>query len=48
MKRYIKPHTILHHAECMQMMAVSIIDGKPANDSEVMTKEYNDWDIWEN
>ncbi len=47
MKRYIKPRTKQHHAECIQMMAVSLINGKPADDSEVMTKENNDWDIWE-
>lgn len=47
MKKYIKPCIEQLKAECVQIIAVSIIDGVQANDSEVLTKENNDWAIWE-
>ena len=46
MKKYIKPSIECLRAECSQIIAVSIIDGGSADDSEVMTKENNSWDIW--
>lgn len=46
MKQYNKPRMELLHAECTQIIAVSLQDGK-ADDSPVLTKENNDWDIWE-
>lgn len=47
MKKYIKPSIELLQAECVQIIAVSLIDGTDANDSEVLTKENDDWQIWE-
>ena len=47
MKKYIKPSIESLQAECSQIIAVSIIDGGSADNSEVMTKEDNGWDIWE-
>lgn len=46
MKRYNKPNIEIQEAECVQIIAVSLIDGVNADDSEVMTKENNDWQIW--
>ncbi|MBQ5938334.1 MAG: hypothetical protein IJL50_10910 [Bacteroidaceae bacterium] len=46
MKRYIKPSIESLRAECSQIIAVSIIDGGSADNSEVMTKEDNSWVIW--
>ena len=45
--KYIKPRIESHQAECTEIIAVSIIDGGTADDSEVLTKENNDWDIWD-
>ena len=47
MKEYIKPSIEILEAECVQIVAVSVIDGVDADDSEVMTRENNDWQIWE-
>ena len=47
MKKYIKPSIEHLQAECIQIIAVSIVEGAKANDSEVLSKEYNDWEIWE-
>ena len=47
MSKYIKPSIEILEAECVQVIAVSLIDGVNADDSEVMTKENNDWQIWE-
>ena len=47
MKKYIKPNFEILEAECVQIVAVSVIDGVDADDSEVMTRENNDWQIWE-
>ena len=47
MKKYIKPNIEMLDAECVQMTAVSIIDEGKADDSKVMTKENDDWQIWE-
>ena len=47
MKKYKKPSIELLDAECVQMIAVSVIDGKDADGSEVLTKENDDWNIWE-
>ena len=46
-KTYQKPSTELLSAECSQMMAVSLIDGKADGSAEVLTKENSDWEIWE-
>ena len=46
MKRYIKPSIESLRAECSQIIAVSIINGSSADNSEVQTKENSDWDIW--
>lgn len=47
MKQYIKPNMEMLHAEATQMMAVSLQDGYADPDKPVLTKENNDWDIWE-
>ena len=44
--KYIKPTIKAEEAQATDMMAVSIIQGGTANDSEVLTKENTDWDIW--
>ena len=44
--KYIKPTIKAEEAQATEMMAVSIIQGGTANDSEVVTKENTDWDIW--
>jgi len=46
MKQYIKPSMEQLRAVCSKMTAVSIIEGGKADDSEVLTKENNAWDIW--
>ena len=47
MKKYIKPNIEQLQAECVQIVAVSVIDSVNADDSEVMTRENDDWRIWE-
>ena len=47
MKEYIKPGIELLQTECTQIIAVSIIEGAKADDSEVLTRENPEWDIWE-
>ena len=44
--KYIKPTIKAEEAQATEMMAVSIIQGGTANDSEVLTKVNTDWDIW--
>ena len=46
-KTYQKPCMEQLSAECSQMMAVSLLDGSADSNAEVLTKENNDWDIWE-
>jgi hypothetical protein len=46
-KTYLKPNNELLQAECVHMIAVSLIDGVKADNSEVLSKENNDWDMWE-
>ena len=46
-KTYQKPCTEQLRAECSYMVAVSIQDGKADGSAEVLTKESNDWDIWD-
>ena len=45
-KAYIPPYMEALHAEAAEMMAISIIQGGTADDSEVLTRENTDWDIW--
>lgn len=47
MNRYIKPSIELLQAECSEIIAVSLIDSGNADDSEVLTKENVDWEMWE-
>lgn len=47
MKQYIKPDMELLHAESVEMMAVSLQNGSADPDKPVLTKENDDWDIWE-
>ena len=44
--KYIKPIIKVEEAQATEMMAVSIIQGGTADDSEVLTKVNTDWDIW--
>ena len=44
--KYIKPTIKAEEAQATEMMAVSIIQGGTADDSEVLTKANTDWDIW--
>ena len=47
-KEYKTPFVKVDEAECSMMVAVSIIEGKNADpDSPVMTKENDDWNMWE-
>lgn len=43
----MKPVIEQLQAECTQIIAISIIDGAKADNSEVLSKENTDWDIWE-
>ena len=43
---YIKPSIESLQAECSEIIAVSIISGASADNSEVLSKENNDWDMW--
>ena len=45
-KTYIIPSMQVEEAQATNMMAVSIIQGGTADDSEVLTKVNTDWDIW--
>lgn len=48
MKQYIKPKAECLQAECSEIIAISIINNGVADSSEeVMIKEDNDWNIWE-
>ena len=47
MKKYIKPSVELLQAECSEIIAVSLIDSSNADDSEVLTEENDDWEMWE-
>ena len=47
MKQYIKPQAESLQAECSEIIAVSLIDSSNADDSEVLTKENDDWETWE-
>ena len=40
------PLLSVNGAEGSEIIAVSIIDGGQADDSEVLTKENNDWEFW--
>ena len=44
--KYIKPIIKVEEAQATEMMAVSIMQGGTADDSEVLTKVNTDWDIW--
>ncbi len=46
MKKYIKPSVELLQAESSEIIAISIVSGN-ADDSEVLTKENDDWETWE-
>ena len=46
-KTYITPAIQLEEALAEQMMAVSIVQTGTADDSEVLAKENDDWDMWE-
>ena len=35
------------HAEAVEMMAISLQDGQADPDKPILSKENNDWDIWE-
>lgn len=47
MKQYLKPYMEILHAETIEMMAISLQDGQADPDKPILSKENNDWDIWE-
>lgn len=47
MKQYLKPYMEILHAEAVEMMAISLQDGQADPDKPILSKENNDWDIWE-
>ena len=46
-KTYMMPAIQADEAQAANMMAVSLQDGKADPNTEVLTKEDDDWDIWE-
>jgi len=44
--KYIKPSIESLQAECSEIIAVSIVSGGTADNSEVLSKENTDWDMW--
>lgn len=44
-KMYVAPAVEINETMACQMMALSIMDGK-ADDSEVLGKGQQDWDMW--
>ena len=48
MKTYITPCLEIHQAAPTQVIAVSIIDGEADGSGEVLSKEDNSWQIWQN
>ena len=46
MKTYIMPAMQVNEAEVINMMAVSLMGGSADPNSEVLTKEDQDWDFW--
>lgn len=40
------PALQVNEAEVINMMAVSILNGNADPNAEVLTKENNNWDIW--
>lgn len=46
-KIYSTPVSLVSEAEVQNIMAVSIMDGNANPNSEVLTKENSDWNIWE-
>ena len=44
-KTYLQPETEILYLRNMEMIALSLGKGS-ADDSEVLVKEDNDWDIW--
>ena len=45
-KTYMMPAVQVNEAEVMNMMAVSIQDGNASRNSEVLTKEDVNWNMW--
>ena len=41
------PAVQVNEAEVINMMAVSLMDGNADPNAEVLTKEDNNWDIWD-
>ncbi|MBO7137560.1 MAG: hypothetical protein J6V92_03735 [Bacteroidaceae bacterium] len=45
-KTYMMPALHVNEAEVINMMAVSLQDGNADPNTEVLTKENVDWDLW--
>jgi len=45
-KIYSAPVSLVNEAEVMNIMAVSIMDGNADANSEVLTRENTDWNMW--
>ena len=46
MKKYMMPALQVNEAEVQNIVAVSLQDGNADPNAEVLTKENNNWDIW--
>ena len=45
-KKYMMPALQVNEAEVQNIVAVSLQDGNADPNAEVLTKENNNWDIW--
>ncbi|MBR5053538.1 MAG: hypothetical protein IKW91_09985 [Bacteroidaceae bacterium] len=46
-KIYLMPAMQINEAQVVGMMAISLQNGNADTDKEVLTKENDDWNIWE-
>lgn len=46
-KMYLTPELHVNEAQVLNMMAVSLQDGNADPDKPVLTKESDDWDLWD-
>ena len=46
-KIYLMPAIQVNEAQVVGMIAISLQDGNADPDKEVMTKENDDWNMWE-
>ena len=46
-KSYQKPVIQANETQAVTMMAISLQDGSADSSKDVLTKENDDWDVWE-